>query len=1002
MLGYIAAFLTGAMRLIRWIYFLRFSLILWLFPLVLVGLNKLNQTLTSGILVPEFLQGYLCVAFFLVSSGFAALISARVTLINGPERWNDCKDLPEKRQPTPLDWLMVNDKGEWEWLAIVVALLPAILTGFNLVSYGSTEWVSKIDIVGGLLGGTLLAGIVWYVVNVWYYFTYNAPSYDTQKEANPDSKPKPASTVELGVNAARTILYPRRWLFLTNPGGDPAPNKIESAETFLSSKGMEGFADWITAKFIALAGERGYAYKSGKKLYEAQIFAILAMFVFLGQYLMIWPLAAPVPSLYMSIAVLAVLLVATILATVVFWSAVPKPGLLRWKIGLTVCVFIFFFLVLWLYLCSSAERFPIFATVLIMAISLFWTLAGAAFYVDRYRVPVITLLLLATLVPRIFPNFFRIGSHEEHYFSTVSMDSGKAGPVRTPSQILVNKLNAPGPDLPLIVVTATGGGLHASAWTTAVLAKLETEFADNSDSKGIEPFHKHLLLLSTVSGGSVGLNAYLHELQAGTLDSAGQPGLEQMKAAAQCSSLEAVGWGLVYYDLPRSLVPFVPQSSGEDDLDAYSTPLFKDRTWALRKGVERNEENVYCRAAWKFDAKNDENIEKKDAPLSHLFGHERSPFDLTLKDNLAAEKTNQQGKTPLTLRTFLDAGQNGIPAFTMNTTSVELGGRFLLANYQVPHYSLDETEVYPAQSFLDAFGDPSCGALDLPLATAAQLSATFPYVSSAARAPQPSTNCHSVHFVDGGYYDNDGTGSALEFLRYALAPPQRLSSFIADLDDKVNKDEKLKELPPCDARRIPQVIKQWVEQLCDELPHLNEADKSIQNLGHPLRVLWIEIRNSGDYDGGKDDSEGGDGAKPDPANLLGQLGAVPKGFWMAGHESVTGRTRVALGLMEQAFSSRIQIHRIVLADSNSKDATGTDPLNWSLTPRQRKEVRDSARKMADSYREAKDWFYDKSAEHWNIAQSSSGMPSVPQVKAIVPGKNTELSVKQVHPLRHLR
>jgi hypothetical protein len=327
----------------------------------------------------------------------------------------------------------------------------------------------------------------------------------------------------------------------------------------------------------------------------------------------------------------------------------------------------------------------------------------------------------------------------------------------------------------------------------------------------------------------------------------------------------------------------------------------------------------------------------------------------------------------------------------MNSTSVEVGARFLLANYRVPRYTLDDTGTYPAQSFLDSFAGCSTGAIDLPLATAAQLSATFPYVSSAARAPQ-SVNCNSVHFVDGGYYDNDGTASALEFLRYALAPPNRLIRYMDEDAQKQNIGNLQKALQTCDANAIPSsndaVRKYCAEftRLRAELSHLNFVDNSIKQLNHPLRILWIEIRNSGDYDGGSAQASGGNGATTDNSNLLYQAWAAPETFWNAGHESVTGRNRVTLGLMEQALSCKIQIHRIILADSNSQDAKkmdphkDTDPLNWSLTPRQRVEVTSSAVKVMPSYDEAKRWFYN-SHEEWDKAQTVNDPSCVVQSQA---------------------
>lgn len=65
--------------------------------------------------------------------------------------------------------------------------------------------------------------------------------------------------------------------------------------------------------------------------------------------------------------------------------------------------------------------------------------------------------------------------------------------------------------------------------------------------------------------------------------------------------------------------------------------------------------------------------------------------------------------------------------------------------------------------------------LDLTLWTAARLSATFPYVSPAVRADLSRTALadeqaafYKHHFVDGGYHDNYGVASALDWLDIVL------------------------------------------------------------------------------------------------------------------------------------------------------------------------------------------------------------------------------------------
>jgi hypothetical protein len=297
----------------------------------------------------------------------------------------------------------------------------------------------------------------------------------------------------------------------------------------------------------------------------------------------------------------------------------------------------------------------------------------------------------------------------------------------------------------------------------------------------------------------------------------------------------------------------------------------------------------------------------------------------------------------------------------MNTTSVEQGARFLLANYRVPQYPLDSTAGYPSQSFLDTFGCCKDRVFDLPLVTAAQMSATFPYISSAARAPK-AADAHSVHFVDGGYYDNDGTASVLEFLRYALARPEEMQRAERQLQQKIYE-------------------------------RLN---------AHKLRIVLVEIRNSPDpeVEESAENTEalnhgGGMGAVAADWNLFDQVTGPLAGFWNAGHASVTGRNRASLSLLERVFRPQLMIHRIVFDDRNAGEEVGTDPLSWSLTPRQRREVLTSScpKNMRGKYDEAWDWFH-RSADEWK-SDSDFVSPLAPadttKSNAIVPaGATTSL------------
>ena len=238
----------------------------------------------------------------------------------------------------------------------------------------------------------------------------------------------------------------------------------------------------------------------------------------------------------------------------------------------------------------------------------------------------------------------------------------------------------------------------------------------------------------------------------------------------------------------KAVVPVLPYfwmpSSGLDDLD--SSPLGKDRGWSLRKGFSRNANNDYCHETWRRDT---------GAAPENLQQWLSWNIKNRLKSNRADENENQLLERQLTLRNLQPAwGGQPIPAFTMNATAYEDGNRFLLANYRIPDPQLppdanwpDTKPNYKARSFLATYPratlpSGATALADLPLATAAQMSASFPLISSAARVPWAlDSSVQAHHFVDGGYYDNDGTASVIEFLRYALANCQ-------DPKEQVNQD----------------------------------------------------------------------------------------------------------------------------------------------------------------------------------------------------------------------
>jgi len=106
-------------------------------------------------------------------------------------------------------------------------------------------------------------------------------------------------------------------------------------------------------------------------------------------------------------------------------------------------------------------------------------------------------------------------------------------------------------------------------------------------------------------------------------------------------------------------------------------------------------------------------------------------------------------------RTSVAAGDR--PANLFNGTLTESGGRLLIgtSQFEKPHEACSQ--------FHELYKDH-----DLSIATAARLSATFPFVTPAARADLGGPAQPQFHVVDGGYYDNYGMATLVEWLKEAL------------------------------------------------------------------------------------------------------------------------------------------------------------------------------------------------------------------------------------------
>jgi hypothetical protein len=404
---------------------------------------------------------------------------------------------------------------------------------------------------------------------------------------------------------------------------------------------------------------------------------------------------------------------------------------------------------------------PALAYLLQLLIVLGWALPGISFLLDRYRVPVLSLLAAASFIAsRIFDTdhyywIERLGGRGDAAAASAAPAALPAAP--RPAQAFVAAERAAGPEReqPVVVVASSGGGSAAALWTARVLTGLQVELGPS--------FTRSIRLLSAVSGGSVGALFFLDRFTP-----RGAPDAESLAgivAAAGRPSLDAAAWGLAYADLWRVL----GLRWGDPTLD---------RGWAMEQ-------------VWRQE-------------LLHP--------EATLGD----------------WRSAVAAGW--LPAAVFNATTIETGEQFL--------FSPLELRGWQALRFADVYRD-----YDLAAVTAARISAGFPWVSPVARAlcrdgRRPAAP--GFHLGDGGYYDNFGVVTAVNWLR-SLTPEQ-----IEELKRRGLLLVLIRAYPEAPAAGAPREVRRaWLYSMLGPVLALMRARSTTQSFRNGvdlalLRQVWSD------------------------------------------------------------------------------------------------------------------------------------------------------------------
>lgn len=335
---------------------------------------------------------------------------------------------------------------------------------------------------------------------------------------------------------------------------------------------------------------------------------------------------------------------------------------------------------------------PVLVYILVIVTLFGMALPAIAFYLDRHVIPMDVALVVAVAAGWLWCRF-------DHY--GILLSKSDASPAiqqpATPGEALGKRFGWDKPGAgktDVVIVAANGGGILAGAWTAQALAGIESFDPEKNW------FRQHVALISSVSGGSMGTMFYLDHF-------ADRPA-GGVAGDADKPSLEAVGWGMAYLDLPHVILgPLFDPVGGR----------FWDRGWQLEH-------------SW-------------------------------------AERLRTPPTKPPTLRSWAgETAEGHLPTVIFNSTILETGAPFLFATVLRPAVApaiegnafREPVPPEECRVFLNRFSD-----YDISIPTAVRMSASFPYVSPIVTLRDPAAE-KAIHFGDGGDVENTGVMSALQWL----------------------------------------------------------------------------------------------------------------------------------------------------------------------------------------------------------------------------------------------
>jgi hypothetical protein len=410
----------------------------------------------------------------------------------------------------------------------------------------------------------------------------------------------------------------------------------------------------------------------------------------------------------------------------------------------------------------ALENIPPAGFIFALLLPLIWIVSALWAWLGRYRLAFYLAIGLSFALSLIATRL----SNPFYTYDIVALRESKALEPQGILQPLIEKGRKN-----LIIVAASGGGILAAGWTAQVLTKLQSVYPD---------FSKELRLISAVSGGSVGAAHYVNSVSdiLKLNGNSQKAALNEVAEDAMRSSLASTAYGLAFPDFKRAIFPFIVDEEFDRGrlLEKDWRRIGNCRKLATTTSVVQSEFQRFCRTRQEAEREKpvwfsdwSEDIQRGDKPAVIFNATVMETGERIAITPLLSLESNWAGRIPYpprrdnaqTLSEFLSGKQN------------------------------NEAPADPSKADKGQKKSSSCpqyiNSYDIDVWTAARLSATFSYVSPAARAAcfdyKRSTRSASaenspgrLHLIDGGYHDNYGVASALDWLSAALemSPKDRL------------------------------------------------------------------------------------------------------------------------------------------------------------------------------------------------------------------------------------